>query len=115
MKLNHLGAVLLSECWRDCGKIVYFYTDEVAVAENSDFKGKNVKGNVWHVEAILFYFFLISCKIPARCTILEDQKEKMNKFLLWFVLERWTLKKDKTYLLSQSGLKAFGQYREIHF
>lgn len=56
MKLNHLGAVLLSECWRDCGKIVYFYTDEVAVAENPDFKGKNVKGNVWHVEAILFFF-----------------------------------------------------------
>lgn len=62
-----------------------------------------------------FNFFLISCKIPARCTILEDQKEKMNKFLFWFVLERWTLKKDKTHLLSQSGLKTFGQYREIHF
>lgn len=54
MKLNHLGAGLLSGCWRDCGKISYFYTDEVAVAENHDFRGKNAKWNVWHIEAKYF-------------------------------------------------------------
>lgn len=57
-------------CWRDCGKISYFYTDEVAVAENCDFTGKNVKWNVWHVEAkcfkivtVFFSFLQGSCKM----------------------------------------------------
>lgn len=40
MKLNHLGPGLLSDRWRDCGKVNCFYADEVAVAENRAFKGK---------------------------------------------------------------------------
>lgn len=70
MKLNHLGAGLLSDCWRNCGKISAFCTDEVPVAENHDFKGKSAKWNVWHVEAkyfkiitFLFNFLEDSCKV----------------------------------------------------
>lgn len=81
-------------CWRDCGKISYFYTDEVAVAENCDFTGKMwngmfgmLKQNVLKLYLFFFFSFLHdSCKM-----YLYRRPERGNQYCVasvWSYRER---------------------------